>query len=258
MVRRKRLKRYLFKELNGMRNNLNGLKEEVDEKKLHSLRLNAKKVKAMSAFLKECLHDKKKFSIKDLKDLFHNAGDIRTAQINLKALDELHIKSTAFAEEQDKVIKNDSKALVSKRSKYNKNISSLRRRISNNLTSIKSNSAIDFYFQNIKVISNSLRIIDGKNLHETRKIIKKLLYNLKILPPSLSQKININKEYLDKVQDLIGKWHDTEVTLDLLKKIGSVDEEAIRSLNTKKHDQLQAIVQETREFDTNVMHPKLI
>ena len=252
MVKRKRLRNYLDKQFNGMKENLNQVSEVMDDDKLHDLRLNAKKVKAVSGFLKESLNDKKKYSVKELSELFHITGDIRTAQLNLKAVEDYEIKSEAFKKEQIDVIKNDSKELVGKRKKYNKNISSVRKKIRENSTAIKNKSAIDFYNDNIKVLSNNLKLIDENNLHDSRKIIKKLLYSLKLLPASLMQKLNVNKDYLDKMQDLIGNWHDTAVTVDLLTKAGAVEDEHLAALKKKKQDQFENIIQETKDFDNNI------
>jgi CHAD domain-containing protein len=258
MVNKKRLRKYLYKHLEGLKNNLNDLSEQMDADKLHDLRLHAKKVKAVSGFLKSSLHDKNKYSIKELKELFHAAGDIRTAQLNLEMLKEHSIETEKFEKEQKQVIDKGSEAIAVNKKKFTKNISSLRKRISDHLTAVKSNSAIAFYYENIKVLSNNFKVIDEADLHDNRKIIKTLLYNLKVLPTQLALEININKDYLDRLQELIGKWHDTVVTMDLLREAGTVNEEDFAALTTRRHEQLEAIVNETRGFDSNVMYAKRI
>jgi len=258
MVNKKRLRRYLDKELTGMKNNLNDMTLQVDAEKLHALRLNAKKVKAVLGFLKESLHNKNKYAIKELQELFHTAGDIRTAQLNLKTLEDHEIKIEPFETDQKEVMEEKSKVIADKNKKFNKNISSIKKKIGQNLTSIKNNSVIAFYYDNIKILSNNFKVIDEVDLHDSRKIIKKLLYNLKILPPSLTKKININRDYLDDLQELIGKWHDTFVTLELLSKTGSVDGDHFSFLINKKEERLKKIVQGTRDFDSNVMFAKPI
>jgi CHAD domain-containing protein len=256
MLHKKRLSKYLDKQLNGLQNNLEEMSAPVDKNKLHDLRLHAKKVKAMSGFLKETLPDKNKYSTKDLKELFHTAGDIRTAQLNLETLEEHKIDNETFKRDQENIIEKDSARIVSDNKKFGRDISSLRKRIGKNLTTIKNNKIVAFYYENIKTLSNNFKVIDEAKLHESRKIIKKLLYDLKILPPALVNEIGVNKEYLDKIQDLIGNWHDTDVTLDLLKKAGTTGSPGLTSVSTQKQDQLEKIIQETRDFDTSVLLAK--
>jgi CHAD domain-containing protein len=186
MVNKKRLRKYLYKHLEGLKNNLDDLSEQMDADKLHDLRLHAKKVKAVSGFLKSSLHDKDKYSIKELKELFHAAGDIRTAQLNLEMLKEHSIETEKFEKEQKQVIDKGSEAIAVNNKKFTKNISSLRKRISDHLTAVKSNSAIAFYYENIKVLSNNFKVIDEADLHDNRKIIKTLLYNFKSFTNSIS------------------------------------------------------------------------
>lgn len=256
MVKKTILKKFLDKHLSEMQHTLDGVSIEMNEDKLHYLRLQAKKVKAVSGFLKESLHEKDKYAIKEIKELYAIAGNIRTAQLTIKTLESHEIKSETFEKDQKEIIENDSKVIACKNRKFAKNISGLRRKMSKNLTSIQDNSVIAFYYSNIKILSNNFKIIDEENLHDSRKIIKKLLYNLKLLPPVLLEKIRLNKDYLDNLQDLIGKWHDTEFTINLLTKDGTVDEQGINSLVKQKQDQLQTIIDETREFDNNVMLAK--
>src|SRR4051812_25123281 len=112
MVTKKRLQKYLDKQLKSMQTDLDDMSKEVDKDKLHNLRLHAKKVKAVSGFLKASLHDKNKYSIKELKEVFHTNGDIRTAQLNLESVEDYQIKNEAFENEQKQVIEQDSNTIV--------------------------------------------------------------------------------------------------------------------------------------------------
>lgn len=256
MIHKKRLRKYLDKQLAGIQNNLKDMHEVVDKEKLHDLRLNAKKVKAVSSFLKESLPDENKYSVKQVKEIFHTAGEIRTAQLNVETLEEQHIKNETFLKNQREVIERDGALLLNNRKRFDKNISSLRKKIGRNLKDIKDKKAIGFYYDNIKILSESLRMIDENNLHDCRKIIKRLLYNLKLLPASLLPLLKLNKDYLDNLQRWIGDWHDTVVTLELLIKAGTSDRGSVDKLTSRKQDQLAKIVHETRDFDDRVMLTK--
>lgn len=64
----------------------------------------------------------------------------------------------------------------------------------------------------------------------------------------LTNQININKQYIDDLQDLIGKWHDTIIAADLLGE----DNPGYKALNDKKQMQLEAIENLTASFDEKV------
>ncbi len=253
MVKRKKIKEYFEKQCDGLINDLLNLENNIDADIIHDLRLHAKKIRSVASFLKECQDNNKKFSTKKLKDLFHNAGEIRTAQLNLETLNHLNIQNEAFIKDQSGIIENDSKTLVDKGKKHNRDIGKLKKSISGNLRDIKNNSVIAWYYINIKRLSDNFKVIDENNLHDSRKIIKRLLYTLKILPASLLLKLNLNVNYLDSIQELIGTWHDSVVTLEILSKAGIADGEGFSELIRKKQDQLEIIVRETRSFDADVM-----
>lgn len=256
MLNRKRLRKYLDKQLKEMQDNLGEMSKETDKEKLHDLRLHAKKVKAVSGFLKDATGNKSRYSIKEIKELFDTAGEIRVAQLNLKTLKEHEITNETFEKTQRDIIEQGSNTIVSKNKKFGNDVSSLRKRIDKNLTAIKNNKIVAFYFDNIKTLSNQFRLIEEEKLHHSRKIIKKLLYDLKVLPEALVLKIGINKGYLDELQELIGQWHDIDVTLNLLKTTVNIDEGNLESLIKQKQEQLAKIVEATRDFDSNVMLAK--
>src|SRR4051812_39348404 len=112
MVRKKRIRKYLDKQLNGMQKTVGEITKVIDRDKLHRLRVHAKKVKAIAYFLKESFHHKMKYSIGDLKEVFNTAGEIRTAQLNLETSKDLHIESEPFIKEQHHIIENKSKEFI--------------------------------------------------------------------------------------------------------------------------------------------------
>ena len=45
-------------------------------------------------------------------------------------------------------------------------------------------------------------------MHTNRKLIKILVYNHKLAEKALTGSLQFNIDYLDKLQEAIGKWHD--------------------------------------------------
>jgi CHAD domain-containing protein len=256
MIWRKRIKKYLFKQFRGIKDNLPEMGGYIDKDKLHELRLHAKKAGAITSFLQESLGKKNKYSIKELKNLFHCAGNIRTAQLNLETIKITAINNDAFEQKQQLIIDDQAKELTAGTKEYNWLISKLKKRLNKSLDNISNKAALSFYHTNLKWLRDNLQVIEETRLHDNRKIIKKLLYNLNLLPASTAKKINVNKKYLDNFQDLIGKWHDTVITLEQLALAGTTDENDLAQLLLNKQNFYEIIIRESKEFDNRVLGVK--
>lgn len=231
-----------------MKDNLDALCTTWDKDKLHALRVNAKKIKAVVSLLKACSQNKK-FSIKRLKELFAHAGEIRTAQLNVEALHEHHIQNEELEKEQNHVIERESNELCKRKKTYNRNIKKLKKSLAIHSSAIKNKSILLYYHDSLlKLSANFSPPIKDECLHDNRKIIKRLLFALKILPDSLTDQININQQYLDDLQDLIGKWHDTIIASELL----GTNAAGHQTLNDKKQMQLESIESSTASFNEKV------
>src|SRR4051812_6203142 len=111
MAKTKTIQKFLNKQLYEMRNTLNAFCTADDTSQLlHSLRLNAKKTKAVVSMINDT-SGTKKLSIKKLKGLFDHAGEIRTAQLNIKALNENNIANEELEKEQNIIIETSSAEL---------------------------------------------------------------------------------------------------------------------------------------------------
>ncbi len=256
MIKRKRIQKYLFKQLQGIKNNLFEIGANIDKEKLHALRLHSKKVKAITSFLQESLVKKNKYSIKELKELFHCAGNIRTAQLNLETIKLAAINNDSFEKCQQSIIDNEAKKLTAAASEYKKQIDTLEKQLYSNLHDVSNKAAISFYHKNLRLLRDNLLVIDENQLHDNRKIIKKLLYTLKLLPSLVAKKINVNKGYLDHLQDLIGKWHDTVITLEQLAVAGITNENELAQLRQNQRELFETIAKEIANFDSSVLFVK--
>ncbi|HEX8677305.1 MAG TPA: CHAD domain-containing protein [Segetibacter sp.] len=248
MAKTKKIQKFLNNQWNEMKNNVDVFCITRDKDKLHALRVNAKKIKAVVSLLNACSNNKK-IVLKKLKELFDHAGKIRTAQLNVEALHEHHIQNEELEKEQNQIIERESDELCKRKKLYNRNIKKLKKSLAVYSFKIKNKSIVSYYHDSLsQLTSNFLPPIAEDNLHDNRKIIKRLLFALKILPGLLTDQININKQYIDNLQDLIGKWHDTIIAADMLGK----DNSEYKALNDKKQMQLEEIENLTASFDEKV------
>lgn len=257
MIKRERIQKYLFKQFQGIKNNLVEIGNNIDKDKLHELRLHSKKAKAVTSFLQESLDIKNKYSIKELKELFDCAGNIRTAQLNLETIKLAAINNDAFEKCQQSIIDNEAKKLIARKADFKEQINTLEKRLYSNLHDVSNKAAISFYHKNLRLLRDNLLVIDENQLHDNRKIIKKLLYTLKLLPSLVAKKISLNKGYLDTLQDLIGKWHDTVITLEQLAVAGITDENELAQLRRNQWQIFKTITKEIANFDSNILLVKI-
>ena len=250
MAKTKKIQKFLDVQWDEMRNNLDDLCISWNGEKLHNLRLNAKKTKAVVSLLKNCSSKKKKFSIKKLKELFDHAGEIRTAQLNVEALHENNIQNENLEKEQNVIIERESHELCNRKKAYSRNIKKLKKR--NSLRSVKiKNKRISTYYQKSleQLKNNFLPPVKEDVWHESRKIIKRLLFAFTALPKTLRQEINFDKKYFDELQDKIGKWHDTIIALNML----PTDHPGYNVLDIKKQMELEELVHLTSSFNEKVI-----
>lgn len=257
MIKRKRIQKYLFKQFQGIKNNLFEIGKNIGKDKLHELRLHSKKAKAITSFLQESLGIKNKYSIKELKELFDCAGNIRTAQLNLETIKLAAINNDAFEKCQQSIIDNEAKKLIARKADFKEQINILEKRLYSSLHDVSNKAAISFYHKNLRLLRDNLLLINENQLHDNRKIIKKLLYTLKLLPSLVAKKINVNKGYLDNLQDLIGKWHDTVITLEQLRDAGITNENELAQLRQNQRQLFETIIKEIGDFDNRVLGIKI-
>lgn len=256
MVKRNKIQKTLDKQFDEMVINLRSLCKKFEQEKLHDLRLNNKKVKAIIHLLKECLHNKN-FSAKQSDELFDKAGKIRTAQLNLKTLEKNGVHNEVFQLQQNEIIKTESEEVCKRKDAYSRDIKGLKKSIAKNLTGIDNQKIVSYYHKSIKELSvNFAPPINPAKLHDLRKIIKKLLYALKVIPPGLKKEIGINTNYLDKLQDAIGQWHDSLVTLEMLAETGTNDTNTLSALMDQKEKDFEAVKNLAASFDIEAMHAK--
>src|SRR4051812_13014634 len=150
MAKAKKIEKFFTRQLNELRDNLEAFCITSGAEKLHNLRLNAKKARAVISMVNNCGHSKKKFSIKQLKELFDHAGKIRTAQLNVGTLHENNISGGNFERDQDLILKRESEELCKRKKTYSKDIKKLQKRISSHSFRLKEAKIIAYYHVGIQ------------------------------------------------------------------------------------------------------------
>jgi CHAD domain-containing protein len=217
MVSKKRIRTYYAKRWKKLSKNFRAVQQSPDSDSVHDLRVETKKLRAVAALLNQTNGRAGNLSIKQMKPLIRQTGAIREAELHLKTLYECEFGMNGLEKEQKDCIKNGYAIIHSKGNNFKAGIKAVKKKFTKPVHALK-NKEVRNYVDSLvdQLIFHFLWPIDTEQLHESRTKIKNLIYIVDLLPKKLQKKININIKYLDQLQELIGQWHDLNLTLHLL------------------------------------------
>jgi CHAD domain-containing protein len=249
MIRKKRLKKYLNNKWSGMIKNLSTLSISNDREAIHELRLDGKKIMTIAVLLN--IHKSNLF--KSLKMIMKHAGNIRMAELNLQTLKDNDYHAPGLTKELEAIIEKGYILICIKNENYKTDIRLLKRRYENSLIDVKDQMAIGFFTTSMDELGSAFLLQkEPEELHENRKKMKHLLYAYRLLPGKLKREINLDKKYLDQLQEEIGLWHDLELALTLLDNKGLNNEGIYCKIKQKQKEVLKKIRNETKIFKERV------
>jgi CHAD domain-containing protein len=204
-----------------------------DAEELHQMRVQVKKIKAILDQLTD-VSDHKKTSryLKKLMEIFRLAGKLRSVHVNLEVMENLNISNDDFITQQQEILANETSLLYARHDEYLKSLKKAFKTFSKQFDDIRDKKIFALFEKQINALDkyfNSEWTFDLQ-LHEARKRIKELLYLHQVLNEKQTQIFSINKEYLHDLQDIIGKWHDHLLTLQLIDDQFSVHTDVIDQL----------------------------
>lgn len=182
----------------------------VEMEELHTLRVDLKKIKALLYFASRC-HDKPKIwkDYRFIKPLFRSAGALREPQIVKKIMQQA---SPEIPEEIDRQIQEKTRNFSENINEFQDGLKKFRSKAIAGIADIDLASAVSFFErQKKKIRKEVLKHDPGKHWHEARKRMKIMMYMLSILPKKAVSEIGVNHKELDRIQELLGDWHDLEV-----------------------------------------------
>lgn len=161
---------------------------------------------------------KKKFKkdFKPIRKIFKHCGNIRNAYINLQFGVQYQYKNEEFLMARLYEIETGIKEVKEMGKQYLKTIKIAHEDIDYDLKALDDDAILEFYRSRVNRVANVIAHLQfNDELHSARKQIKILMYNRKMAHKALDGKLNIDTDYLDKLQSLIGDWHDNTLALEL-------------------------------------------
>lgn len=235
------LNHYVWCYLKSVEQQLNAYMEDNEAERLHHIRLDIKKIKAIYSFAEAIYNES--FYTNELNPIFNKAGKMREIQINIKLLH-------TFPQFPKKLIARLKKKENSKVKKFIKNIPLYIKYVKyfrEEVTLPKilpDKKTIKKYFKKERQkANNELKNKDREGMHQFRIKIKKMMYVYNILPEELQKKIELDFAAFNKQQKKIGKWHDTFSAIQFISNLpfSPKTEEYISILNEKEKRQFNAL-----------------
>lgn len=212
MLTRKKQRKYLAKKGMEWESQLQVFGQTHGGDALHQLRVAVKKIKAFARMATACCGNGARKDVHPLKKMFRQAGIVRDAGNRLQLLEHFHAAPERYKQEQQHLKQTETTAFIAHIAQYRKKGRKAGRRLLADVHSIRKGSIRDWYARQLINIS-VLLTASGDRLHKARKRIKELLYVNSLLPPRLSDELGLDKEYLDRLQEAIGQWHDAAVVV---------------------------------------------
>jgi CHAD domain-containing protein len=194
MLSKKKQKRYLDKRWRAARHHLYAFAGAGSEESLHGLRVELKKIKAWLRFAGAS-------QPAVVKKMFRVAGAIRDAQIAQKLMKQYHVHDDGHATLQQQ--QEDAGKLRTHTLEYARLLRKARKRIK--VYKVRDKEVRHWVMKQLQIIA---RMLASAQYHPARKKIKVLLYIHNMLPKRLQRQFALDTDYLDKLQDSIGNWHD--------------------------------------------------
>ncbi|MGN6639572.1 MAG: CHAD domain-containing protein [Mucilaginibacter sp.] len=227
-MKRKTEKAYFNELWDQMTDDLEDFLKTGDQEKLHHFRVQVKKLRALLTLLDMTLKSKLTKEFKPVKKIFKQGGKIREAYINLQLSSHYELKNDDFILNQVNDMEKEMTDFRHYAKKYLKTIKAVHDELENELKAIDDEKVNEFYKGQLEQIAAALNENQfNDDLHDCRKKIKVLLYNLKIADKALNDNLHLDKEYLDKLQGSIGDWHDTILAMQLFSAPGLNDKPVI-------------------------------
>lgn len=189
MLTKKKQRKYLDRNNVAWQQQLQTFADSQNPEALHQLRVSLKKIRALAHFSNACSRAGKNFN--GWKKMFKQAGLVR---------DSLQPDTRIIATQR----------FIQHIKQYRRQGKRACKRLDSTIRNIPSACIRDWYA--VQIVSTGILLTSsGDELHQARKQIKEMLYMEKLLPPSTQNELHLDRDYLDKLQDTIGLWHDDVV-----------------------------------------------
>lgn len=212
MLTKKRQRKWLTGKGQEWLNQLKVFDDSHDQEALHRLRIEIKKIRAFVQLAGAGSGRRPAKDLYGLKRMFRQAGVIRDIDNRLRYLGQHQLLSPEFRDRQVQLLRTVVDEFAGKIKDYRKKGKKATRQLLSDIHGIQE-ERIRHWFSREIITTSILLKASGDRLHKARKKIKTLLYVQKVLPKRMAERLRLNTNYLDRLQEAIGQWHDAVMAM---------------------------------------------
>ena len=250
MLKKKEQEKFIRKRGSNIVRYITDFSRQQDPESLHQLRVEVKKLKGFLALTGHCTHSQKLSNA--ARQIFKQGGMIRTAHLNLEFIRQYKLRDKGFKQEQDSVIASQTDEFTRHANDYNKTIRKTARDISKGLKPIHDKCIIAWFKKLTRDLEQVFKRPDNAKLHEGRKTIKNLLHVHTMLDKKMINNLQLNVEYLEQLQEAVGKWHDVVVSYEMLSMTKSKNKKIMETFEKEISNTLTAVRKLAASFATKI------
>lgn len=249
-MKKKEEQKQIEKHYQDLKGHIKGFLKSASQEDLHQFRVEFKKLRALLTLLQSGdKHPKLLKQAQPIKKIFKKAGIIRGAYVNLQLSHQYGFRKPDFEDKQQQIIMSGANRLYCKGAKQLKELKRTHKKLVGNLHQLSAKNIQTFYQDLLNQAAEFMQApVFDERLHDCRKKIKLLMYNQKIAGSALTDNQQLNKDYLDKLQDTIGQWHDTVLALELFNCDELKDEPVPRKLKIQRDELEKNILSLAEDF----------
>jgi CHAD domain-containing protein len=248
MLNRKEQLKFIHKRRDNILHHLTAFGRERDAESLHQLRVEVKKLKGFLALSAHCTGKRKLTG--EAKQVFRQAGTIRTAQLNLEFIKQYGLKDARFKREQEAIVIDQSQEFCASVKDSAKVIRKNIKAVAHKIKAMHNKCIEDWYKKSLRNLKTVFVAFDPAELHEGRKVIKNLLHVHSLLNRSLVDSLKLNVEYFEQLQEVVGKWHDVAASYEMLMREKSKNKKVIAIFEKEMGTSLSEVKKLAVDFGT--------
>jgi CHAD domain-containing protein len=246
MVKKSNLEKQLNSLISEAGSALDSFLEKKDSEDIHRLRVAIKKIRALAWLQKKCGASGAQAQADRLKKIFKHAGRIRTSQVMLSLIGDIGKAGRKIIASEKRKELASTRAFKKQKPRYHDLLFSVGK--TTHVHPMKKKRVLRVYKKALRKTDSLLHSEEDEQIHESRKRIKRLIYNYPLLGKKAKKKLGLDKKFLGKAEETIGEWHDAVIAFDFMKKVPAISKTSLSKLEHKAGKKKKKLRSVTRSF----------
>jgi CHAD domain-containing protein len=232
-MRKKDIKIQVKSDAKSAKRALRGFMKNKDQDKLHQFRVSIKKLRAVASLIEQTTPLMAlRRELKPVKATYQLSGQVRDSYLHVKLAKKMPGAVEKYIMDEKLVMKKATGKLRRNKSVHLKMLGRARRRLLKQIPKVQDKKVSEFYERELRSVAACLSTSNEmEQLHDCRKRLKVLLYNLPLVKGTLD--FRVNDDYLQEVQRVIGDWHDYVLAAEQFPELSEKAAQLMQEVNIR-------------------------